>query len=131
MDRAAWRAQPAAAALACRRRLRLRRSRARSAPAPGSSPTDGDATLDGPLALGSAPSGRSSSSFPARWRLRGTVAVHGVVVAGSLEWAQRRARRRRDRPRRGPWSKAATTATPPPTSCATRRCSLARSARPG
>ena len=84
MDRAAWRAQPAAAPLAC--------SGACAAPIAAALAAgarlvalDGDVVLDGPLTLGT--SGRPIVLVvPGALRLRGAVTVHGVVVAGSLEW---------------------------------------------
>jgi hypothetical protein len=86
MDRATWRAQPAAAALACAGDCS---STIAGAVAAGARlvATDGDVALDGPLALGT-PERPIVLVVPGALRLRGAVAVHGVVVAGGLEWRE-------------------------------------------
>ena len=84
MDRAAWRAQPAATPVACAGNCATAIA---DAVAGGSRlvAVQGDAALDGPVELG-------TSDRPVvllvegTLRLRGAVALCGVVVAGALEW---------------------------------------------
>ena len=84
MDRAAWSAQPAATPLAC---VGNCATTIASAVATGARliAVEGDAALDGPLDLG-APERPVVLLVNGTLRLRGAVALHGVVVAGALEW---------------------------------------------
>ena len=47
---------------------------------------EGDIALDGPLDARHRRNGRSSCSSSGTLRLRGAVTLHGVVVAGALDW---------------------------------------------
>jgi len=84
MDRAGWRAQPAATPIACAGNCAMTIA---DAVATGARlvAVEGDAALDGPLELG-------ASERPivllvnGTLRLRGAVTLRGVVVAGALEW---------------------------------------------
>ena len=84
MDRAAWRAQSAVAPLACSGDCAAAIG---AAVAAGTRlvAVDGDVAVTGPLELGTAER-PIVLVVPGALRLRGGVAVHGVVVAGSLEW---------------------------------------------
>jgi len=84
MDRAAWRAQPAATSVACAGKCATTVS---NAVATGARlvALEGGATLDGPLELGT-PERPVVLLVDGTLRLRGAVTLHGVVVAGALEW---------------------------------------------
>src|SRR5205085_670899 len=84
MDRAAWRAQSAVAPLACGGACAAAIGAAVAA-GPRLVAGVGDVALEGPLELGT-PERPIVLVVPGALRLRGAVAVHGVVVAGSLEW---------------------------------------------
>jgi hypothetical protein len=84
MDLAAWRAQPAATALSCAGNCASTLAGVLAAGARLVA-AEGDVVLDGPLALGT-PERPVVLVVPGALRLRGAVAVHGVVVAGSLAW---------------------------------------------
>ena len=84
MDKAAWMAQPAAARVACpgscagaMARALATRSRLLA--------VDGDLALDGPVSLGT-PERPIVLVATGTLRLRGAVAVHGVVVAAAIDW---------------------------------------------
>jgi len=83
-DRAAWSAQPAATGVGCASNCAAGIA---GAVAGGSRliAVDGDVALDGPLDLGS-PERPIVLLATGALRLRGAVRLHGVVVAGSLDW---------------------------------------------
>lgn len=84
MDKAAWMAQPAATRIACGGDCNTAVAEAVAA---GSRllAVDGDLALEGPLSLGTALRPIVVVSTGAL-RLRGAVALHGVVVATSIDW---------------------------------------------
>jgi len=84
MDRAAWAAQPAARRVACAGECT---SAIAAAVAAGARlvAVDGDATLSGPVALGSADDPIVLAAAGAL-RFSGDVSIHGVVHAAALDW---------------------------------------------
>jgi len=84
MDRTAWRAQPAATQLDCSGSCG---SAVAIAVASGGRlvAVEGDFTLDGPLTLGT-PDRPIVLLAAGALRLRGAVTLHGVVIAGSIDW---------------------------------------------
>ena len=84
MDRAAWRAQPAANALACAGGCAATIGAAVAAGARLVA-AEGDVALDGPLVLGT-PERPIVLAVTGALRLRGPVTLNGVVVSGTLEW---------------------------------------------
>lgn len=85
MDRAAWAAQPAARHVACTGECTSAIAAAFAAGARLLA-IDGDATLEGPIALGS-PDDPIVLAASGALRFSGDVAVHGVVHAAALEWS--------------------------------------------
>ena len=84
MDRAAWSAQPAATPTGCAGSCTTAIANAVTAGARLIA-VEGDVALDGALVLGS-PERPIVLLVTGALRLRGAVALHGVVVAGSLDW---------------------------------------------
>ena len=84
MDKTAWMAQPAATRIAC---LGSCAGAIAHALATGSQllAVDGDLTLDGPISLGTSERPIALVATGAL-RLRGAVAVHGVIVAAAIDW---------------------------------------------
>ena len=82
---AAWRAQPAATPVACAGECAVDGQPARSPPAPASWPWKAAPRSQGPLELGT-PERPVVLRVDGALRLRGAVTLHGVVVAGALEW---------------------------------------------
>ena len=84
MDRAAWIAQPAATPIGCTGDCTAALANAVAAGGRLLA-VEGDLSLDGPLTVGS-PERPVVLLATGALRLRGGVALHGVVVAGSIDW---------------------------------------------